>query len=200
MSISSTTRKIGINLGRLIVALTFLFSGYVKAIDPLGTQYKIADYLQALGLGGVIPDWLTLTASIGLSTLEFSIGIFLLFAIRRRLTSKVLLLVMAVMTFITAWIVIANPVKDCGCFGDALKLTNAETFAKNIVLLAISILLWKKQQFQPLPGAFHAEVSGKSHLPHCNWQLPWKILSQPQDPSLLSAPAPHPSYRSDAPP
>ena len=144
MSISSTTRKIGINLGRLIVALTFLFSGYVKAIDPLGTQYKIADYLQALGLGGVIPDWLTLTASIGLSTLEFSIGIFLLFAIRRRLTSKVLLLVMAVMTFITAWIVIANPVKDCGCFGDALKLTNAETFAKNIVLLAISILLWKK--------------------------------------------------------
>ena len=144
MSISSTTRKIGINLGRLIVALTFLFSGYVKAIDPLGTQYKIADYLQALGLGGVIPDWLTLTASIGLSTLEFSIGIFLLFAIRRRLTSKVLLLVMAVMTLITAWIVIANPVKDCGCFGDALKLTNAETFAKNIVLLAISTLLWKK--------------------------------------------------------
>ena len=144
MSISSTTRKIGINLGRLNVALTFLFSGYVKAIDPLGTQYKIADYLQALGLGGVIPDWLTLTASIGLSTLEFSIGIFLLFAIRRRLTSKVLLLVMAVMTLITAWIVIANPVKDCGCFGDALKLTNAETFAKNIVLLAISILLWKK--------------------------------------------------------
>ena len=128
----------------MIVALTFLFSGYVKAIDPLGTQYKIADYLQALGLGGVIPDWLTLTASIGLSTLEFSIGIFLLFAIRRRLTSKVLLLVMAVMTLITAWIVIANPVKDCGCFGDALKLTNAETFAKNIVLLAISTLLWKK--------------------------------------------------------
>ena len=144
MSAGSTITKLAINVGRLIVAVTFIFSGYVKAIDPLGTQYKIADYLQALGLVGVIPDWMTLAASIALSTLEFSIGIFLLFAIRRRLISKILLLVMVVMTLITLWIAIANPVKDCGCFGDAIKLTNMQTLGKNIVLLAIALCLWKR--------------------------------------------------------
>lgn len=144
MSTKDIITKLSVNIGRLIVAVTFLFSGYVKAIDPLGTQYKIADYLQAIGLAAYIPDWLTLATSVGLSTLEFSIGIFLLFAIRRRLTSKILLLVMAVMTLITIWIAIANPVKDCGCFGDAIKLSNAETLGKNIILLAIAILLWKK--------------------------------------------------------
>ena len=134
---------IGVNVGRLLVAITFILSGYVKAIDPLGTQYKIADYLQALGMAGLIPDWMTLLASVLLSTMEFSIGIFLLFAIRRRLTSKILLFVMSFMTLITIWIAIANPVKDCGCFGDAIKLTNTETLGKNIILLAIAIWLWK---------------------------------------------------------
>ena len=144
MNIGSTITKLAINVGRLIVAVTFIFSGYVKAIDPLGTQYKITDYLQALGLAGVISDWLTLAASIALSTLEFSIGIFLLFAIRRRLFSKILLLVMAMMTLTTLWIAIANPVKDCGCFGDAVKLTNMQTLGKNIILLAIALCLWKR--------------------------------------------------------
>ena len=143
MSISNLIKKLTVNLGRLIVAVTFIFSGYVKAIDPLGTQYKITDYLQPLGLSGIVPDWMTLTASVALSTLEFSIGIFLLFAIRRRLTTKISLLFMVVMTLITMWIAIANPVKDCGCFGDAIKLTNFETLGKNIILLAISILLWR---------------------------------------------------------
>ena len=143
MSISNLIKKLTVNLGRLIVAVTFIFSGYVKAIDPLGTQYKITDYLQPLGLSGIVPDWMTLTASVALSTLEFSIGIFLLFAIRRRLTTKISLLFMVVMTLITTWIAIANPVKDCGCFGDAIKLTNFETLGKNIILLAISILLWR---------------------------------------------------------
>ena len=132
-----------INIFRLIVAMTFIFSGYVKAIDPLGTQYKIADYAQALGLGGYIPDWMTLTGSILLSTLEFSMGILLLFAIRRRLVSKLLLTVMSIMTLITIWIAIANPVKDCGCFGDVIKLTNLQTLEKNIILLFMAICLFK---------------------------------------------------------
>ena len=143
MSVGNIIKKLAVNLGRLIVAVTFIFSGYVKAIDPLGTQYKITDYLQALGLSAYIPDWMTLIASISLSTIEFTIGIFLLFAIRRRLTSKILLLVMSVMTLITVWIAIANPVKDCGCFGDAVKLTNMQTLGKNILLLAIAVCLWK---------------------------------------------------------
>ena len=141
MSAKNIIQKITVNVCRLIVAVTFILSGYVKAIDPLGTQYKIADYLQALGLAGYIPDWMTLTASVALSTLEFSIGILLLFAIRRRLVSKVLLFVMVIMTLITVWIAIANPVKDCGCFGDAIKLTNRQTLGKNIILLGCAIIL-----------------------------------------------------------
>ncbi len=124
-----------INICRLLLAGTFIFSGYVKAIDPLGTQYKINDYLAAVHLAGVVPDWITLTASIGISALEFSLGIFLLFAIQRRLTSKLVLGFMIVMTFITLWIAIENPVKDCGCFGDAIQLSNTQTLLKNIVLL-----------------------------------------------------------------
>ena len=73
------------------MALTFILSGYVKAIDPLGTQYKIQDYLEALSLQTYVPDWATLLMSVGLSAFEFSLGVFLLFAIRRRLVSRLAL-------------------------------------------------------------------------------------------------------------
>lgn len=129
------------NACRLLLAITFIFSGYVKAIDPLGTQYKIGDYLSAAGLGGMLPDWLTLLTSVGIAAIEFSLGIFLLMAIRRRQTTKLILAVMVVMTLITLWAFIANPVKDCGCFGDALHLTNAQTLIKNLVLLAAAIVV-----------------------------------------------------------
>ena len=141
--------KVAVNIGRLLMALTFIFSGFVKGIDPLGTQYKITDYLEALHINWMFPTWSTLLLSILLAMCEFAIGIFLLFAIRRRLVSKIALLVMSVMTLITLWIVIANPVKDCGCFGDAIVLTNTETFIKNIILLAIAILLWRKPLEMP---------------------------------------------------
>src|SRR5574344_40641 len=129
------------NICRLAVALIFIFSGFVKAIDPLGTQYKIQDYLEAISMNGVIPDWITLFTSTALAALEFCLGIFLLFAIRRRLISKITSEFMAIMTIITLWLVICNPVNDCGCFGDAIHLTNMQTFIKNIVLLACSITL-----------------------------------------------------------
>ena len=149
MKASSTFLKIGVNIGRLLMAITFIFSGFVKGMDPLGTQYKITDYLEALHLDWIFPSWSTLVMSILLSTCEFALGIFLLFAIRRRLVSKITLLVMSIMTLITLWIVLANPVKDCGCFGDAITLTNAETFGKNILLLAIAILLWRYPLMMP---------------------------------------------------
>ena len=131
-----------VNICRAILGLTFIFSGYVKATDPLGSQYKIHDYLEALGLANFIPDWLTLIMAIGLAAVEFSMGIFTLFAMRRHATSKLMLAFMAMMTAITVWIAIANPVSDCGCFGDAIILTNAETLIKNIVLLACSVMIF----------------------------------------------------------
>ena len=149
MTAKQIITKTAVNIGRLLVAVTFIFSGFVKGMDPLGTQYKITDYLEALHIDWMFPDWSTLVMSVLLATAEFAIGIFLLFAIRRRLTSKITLAVMIVMTLITLWIVIADPVKDCGCFGDAVVLTNMETFIKNIILLIFAILLWKKPLEMP---------------------------------------------------
>ena len=136
-----------VNVCRFLLGATFVFSGFAKAIDPIGTQYKLQDYLSAVGLGGMVPDIVTLLSSVALSTLEFSLGVFVLFAIRRHLVSKLLVAFMAVMTIITLWIALFNPVKDCGCFGDAVHLTNTQTLLKNIVLLAASVILaWQPLQ------------------------------------------------------
>ena len=134
-------KTIATNICCAVLAVTFIFSGYVKAIDPLGTQYKIRDYLTALSIGDYVPDWLTLGSSVALASLEFALGIFILFAIRRRFTTRVILAFMAVMTLITVWIAIANPVSDCGCFGDAITLTNVQTLLKNVVLTACAVVV-----------------------------------------------------------
>ena len=133
--------KMIVNLCRIIVAVTFIFSGFVKAIDPIGTQYKLQDYLGSIGMAGILPNWTLLAVAVFLAAIEFCIGIFLLFAIQRRLISKLTVAFMAFMTMVTVWIVVADPVKDCGCFGDALHLTNTETLIKNIVLLVCSLTI-----------------------------------------------------------
>ena len=70
----SVVRKVAVNVSRAVIALTFIFSGFTKAVDPIGTQYKIHDYLQAWGLEAWNADWLTMVASLMLSTAEFFIG------------------------------------------------------------------------------------------------------------------------------
>jgi len=139
-----------VNLSRALLALTFIFSGFVKAIDPLGSQYKIAEYLEAVQLSAYVPDWAQLMVSIALSAIEFTLGVMLLLAIRRRLASKISLLFMAVMTAVTLWLTVSNPIQDCGCFGDAIHLTNTQTFIKNIVLLVAAIILtrWPLHQMR----------------------------------------------------
>ena len=89
------------NVCRALLALTFIFSGYIKAIDPLGTQYKINDYLAALSMADTLPGWITLTVAVLLAALEFSMGVFMLCAIRRRLTTRVTLIFMTIMTLFT---------------------------------------------------------------------------------------------------
>ena len=132
------------NLCRFVIAATFIFSGYVKAIDPLGTLYKLQDYAVAMSLNGVLPDWALLIVAIALGAIEFSLGVCMLFAVRRHMVSRFVLGFMAVMTLLTVWIFVANPVEDCGCFGDALVLTNGETLLKNIVLLACAAFVaWR---------------------------------------------------------
>lgn len=133
-----------VNVCRFVLAATFIFSGYVKAIDPLGTLYKLKDYAAAMSLNGLLPDWVLVGIAIALGALEFALGVFMLFAVRRHVVSRITLAFMTAMTVLTLWIFVADPVKDCGCFGDALKLTNGETLLKNIVLIACAALVaWR---------------------------------------------------------
>jgi len=126
---------------RTLLALTFLFSGFVKAVDPLGTVYKIEDYLKAFG--GVFTDLLPLagTAAVLLILTEWLLGWAMLCNVRTQWTGWIALAFYLVMTPLTLWIALTNPVSDCGCFGDAIILTNWQTFWKNIVLLALVIVL-----------------------------------------------------------
>lgn len=128
-------------LCRLTAGATFVFSGFVKAVDPWGTLYKFEEYLAALG----IPMLHTLLVAgvFGLCALEFMIGVFLVLGCYRRSAPVVALAFMALMLPLTLWIAVSDPVKDCGCFGDALILSNWETFWKNIVLTLICIWLVK---------------------------------------------------------
>ncbi len=138
-------KKIAVEFCRILVGALFVFSGFVKAIDPLGSAYKFHDYFNAFGMPWMDP--FTLPMSFCLSAFEFSLGVLLLFGTYRNLTSFLVLAFMLFMTPLTLYLAIANPVSDCGCFGDALIITNWETFFKNIILLsaAVIIFLWRKK-------------------------------------------------------
>ena len=134
-------RKIIVNIARWLLAVVLIFSGYVKAVDPMGTSYKIRDYLDAARLADYVPDVSVMILSVFLSAVEFLLGICLLFAIRRRLVSRLAVVLMTFMTLLTLWLAIANPISDCGCFGDAIVLTNWQTFLKNVVLLGAAAIV-----------------------------------------------------------
>lgn len=130
-----------VNVCRVIIAATFIFSGVVKAADPAGTQYKIEEYVRAFGWSGVVPDFLPLWGAVLLAVFEFCMGIYLLFGIRRKLTCSLIVLFLCIAAPFSLYLVIFSPVADCGCFGDAVKLTNGETLAKNIVLLLMTLFV-----------------------------------------------------------
>ena len=134
---------------RFVLAGVFIFSGFVKAIDPLGTQYKIQDYLDALGWTEAFPVFSPFLASALLGMMEFCLGVYLFFGIRRIIAPRAVVGVMAFMTPLSLWLALDNPVSDCGCFGDAIVLSNWETFGKNVVLLSMSlvVLKWRKRLF-----------------------------------------------------
>ncbi|WP_163321794.1 BT_3928 family protein [Draconibacterium mangrovi] len=135
MDISNKLIKWGAYSSRIIAGLTFTFSGFVKAVDPLGSTYKFIDYFNAFHM-----PWLCNFAfplAILLASLEFLIGISLLTFIQHRLANWGAMLFMLIFTPLTLWLAISNPVHDCGCFGDALVLTNWQTFFKNVILITL---------------------------------------------------------------
>lgn len=120
---------------RLIVGGVFIFSGFTKAIDPWGTLYKMQDYVGAMGLDMFGPEIL-LTGAFILFALEFMTGVFLVTGTFRRFAPVMTCLFMLVMLPLTGWIALTDPVPDCGCFGDALLISNTATFWKNVFLTA----------------------------------------------------------------
>ncbi|MGE5424024.1 MAG: DoxX family protein, partial [Syntrophothermus sp.] len=174
-------------IARILVGLVFVASSLMKGIDPLGTAYRITDYFLAFGM-----PWATQFSgflSIFLCTLEFIIGICLLLNILMRQISWVLLLMMIYFTVLTFFDARYNLVPDCGCFGDIIKITNLQTFLKNVVLMAlvIPVFIYRKQyrSWAPMRAQlgffimFIAIFAGMSvhamyHLPVID-TLPWKV-------------------------
>ena len=130
---------------RTLLGLTFIFSGFVKAVDPLGTVYKIEDYLNAFG--GFFTQLVPAApyAACALILFEFVLGVLLTFNVWTKVTSWLALAMMLVMTPLTLYLAITNPITDCGCFGDAIHLSNWATFGKNVVLMVlVAVLLLAK--------------------------------------------------------
>lgn len=149
-----------LHLSRLLLGAVFVFSGFVKAVDPLGTVYKIEDYLTAFG--GFFSEILFIAypAAFILILVELLIGLNLVFQVHFRLTAWVGFVFMLAVTPLTLYIALKNPVSDCGCFGDAIKLTNWQTFFKNVILFVLAlILLILNKRFQ------------KIYLPHIEWVM-----------------------------
>lgn len=127
----------------IIVGLVFLFSGIVKAIDPLGTVYKFQDYFQAFGLNSM--KFLAFPSAFILFTAEFLGGFSVLTGIMKKTGIIVVMILMVIFTPLTLILAITNPVTDCGCFGDAIHLSNWQTFGKNVILLVPAVFLFIKR-------------------------------------------------------
>jgi len=138
-------------LGRILIGLLFIYSGFVKGVDPIGTEYRIVDYFIAYGMEWAFPFALPL--SVIMIASEFVLGVLLIVNIRIRSTLWLVLLMMVLFTATTLNDAINNPVPDCGCFGDAIILTNWQTFYKNLTINALLLVVFLSQKrILPLLG------------------------------------------------
>jgi len=135
--------KIVVRIVQFLFAILFIFSGLVKCVDPAGTAIKITEYLQYFGFG-MLTDLSTGMAWL-LCIVEFICGVNMLLGQARNLTLFVSTLLLLVFTPLTLWLAVSGAIKECGCFGDAIHLTNWQTFSKNLILDFMLILLWVKK-------------------------------------------------------
>ena len=127
-------------LSRILLALVLLLSGLLKGIDPVGGAIKVGEYFTAFGLTALAP--LSLVVSIALCSAEFLLGGLLLMGLWRKFSTLLTLLFMGAMTLLTLYLAIYNPISDCGCFGDAVKISNQATFAKNVLFSVPALILF----------------------------------------------------------
>ncbi len=176
-----------IHISRLLIGCLFIFSGFVKGVDPVGTNYRIIDYFIAFGTDWAMP--VAMPLSILLNATEFMLGIVFLLNIRIRFTSWLVLIMMVFFTLITLNDALNNPVPDCGCFGDALLISNWQTIYKNLVIDALLLIVFlSRKRIRPafgsstegvlvilfLAGFVFFEVYNIRHLPVIDFRA-WKI-------------------------
>ncbi len=143
---------------RVVLGLTFVFSGFVKCIDPWGTALKITEYLNVWGLPAGLSAGLLgegdggrIVLSIAMCAAELVLGLMLVFGVWRRLAALAALVAMSVFVVVTVLSATVLPVEECGCFGDAVRLTPWGSVAKNLVLLALAIVVWLAARGEGLP-------------------------------------------------
>jgi uncharacterized membrane protein YphA (DoxX/SURF4 family) len=171
---------------RILVGLVFVFSGFIKGIDILGYTYKIQDYFIAFKMSWMVPA--AFYIAIFFCVFEFVLGVALIFRLKSRLTSVLLLLFMSFFTILTFYLALKNPVSDCGCFGDFWVITNWQTFYKNIILMVfVFIVFFTRNSYKkPKPAIYQLSVTVLGtlailaaiiycyrHLPIID-SLPWK--------------------------
>jgi uncharacterized membrane protein YphA (DoxX/SURF4 family) len=197
------------HIARILLGLTFIFSGFVKGIDPWGSAYKFTDYFNAFHM-----PWITdLAFALGilLAASEFAMGTALIFNFFLRITSWFTLTFMLFFTGLTLVLALTNPVTDCGCFGDALVITNWQTFYKNIVLLALAIFIFiQRKNFTGKNGPilsiaftgmtvvfyFYLVAYSYNHLPIIDFS-PYKVGVNIPDAMKIPVGAPQAIYKNN---
>ena len=192
MKIKDTNLNYTLNVVcRWVVGLVFLFSSFVKGVDPMGTSFKIQEYMTAWSIGSLTFEWalpLASLLSVVLICAEFLVGVMLIFNAYRRLSAWLLALMMLFFTVTTLIDALTNKVTDCGCFGDAVKLTNWQTFWKNVALdiptvwIVLTRNLRRKRRFERDGVVFIAAallmvifcVYNIKHEPVIDFR-PWKV-------------------------
>ena len=142
-----------VNIARILVGVLFIFSGLVKAIDPLGLAYKMQEFFDVWAAEGIMTGlmlWLNeqaLLFSLLMITLEVVLGVALLLGWRTKMVSWLLLLLMLFFTFLTSYVLFSGKMRTCGCFGDCIPLTPVQTFTKDIVLMVLVLLILFGQKY-----------------------------------------------------
>ena len=198
--------KIVRTISRIFVGIIFIFSGFVKVIDPLGSTYKFVDYFNAFHMSFFIPFAIYL--AILLSIAELIIGISLLFNVKIKIGAWSVLLFMSFFTFLTFILAIYNPVSDCGCFGDALILTNWQTFFKNLIIIVPTIIIFiERNKFKTSYSCieqwsivgffaivmFYISIYSYNHLPIIDFR-PYKIGTHIPEKMIIPDNAPQDEY------
>src|SRR5690349_10039093 len=150
--------RILLTITRIIVGVLFIFSGLVKANDPLGLSYKMQEFFEVWGWSFL--DNYTLTFSVAMIAFEIIAGVAVLVGWQMKLFSWLLLLLIIFFTFLTGYALFSGKIRECGCFGDCIPLTADQSFMKDLLLLVlIAFIFWQQNSIEPAFNKLYSIVT-----------------------------------------